>query len=248
MRNIIEGMRAGDLADIVLPIISVDEYESKIDEDAVVIGFYVYDGDASNDLNRFIQKSSISLLGTDISPAPDRHGYYLVFVELLNDIRVANHINDILEEVSELVGIKKWKMRVRGLDEVVPVSIKILDKHFSKLRKEDKEQDALEEMVMAFLNQSALKDALIESNILKIYSQDGSMQGTIVGMGNSNEIFENHNLINEAFSLEMKDIATTLYIQRILGEGWVPSTMDNKLILQRSNSDLALLLSDIKFI
>ena len=88
----------------------------------------------------------------------------------------------------------------------------------------------------------------MESNILKIYSQDGFMQGDVIGMGYSNEIFESHGLINEAVSLKMKDIATTLYIQRILGEGWVPYTIGQNLVLQRTNSDLTLLINNIKFI
>lgn len=248
MRNITEGMRAGDLADLVLPLISVDEYESKIDDDAIAIGFYVHDRDAANDLNRFIQKSAATLLGTDVSPAPDQHGYYLVFVEFLNDARVSKNINAIIEEISSLVEITKWKMRVRGSDELVPFSKKVLDKHFSMLRNDDKDHDALEENIMNFLMQSSLTDAIIESNILKIYSQDGAMQGNIIGMGYSDEIFESHELINEAVSLGIKDIATSLYIQRILGEGWVPSTIGDKVLLQRSNCDLSLLISDIRFI
>jgi len=248
MLNITEGMRAGDLADLVLPLISIDEYESKIDEDAVVIGFYVHDNDAASDLNRFIQKSAATLLGTDISPAPDQHGYYLVFVELLNDIRISKNINDILDEVGELVKVNKWKMRVRGSNKLIKFSKKILDRHFSKLRNEDEEQDALEETIMDFLGQSSLTNAIMESNILKIYSQDGAMQGNIIGIGHSNEVFKKHKLINEAVSLEIKDIATTLYIQRILGEGWIPSTIGDKILLQRSNSDLILLINDMKFI
>jgi len=248
MRNITEGMRAGDLTDLVLPMISVDEYESKIDEKSIVIGFYVHDNDAAEDLNRFLQKSPTSLLGTDISPAPDQHGYYLVFVELLNDLRIAKNIKDILDETSPLVEISKWKMRVRGEDDILPFSEKFLSKYFSKLRGEDKEANSLEEMVMNFLSQSALTNAVMESNILKIYSQDGFMQGDVIGMGYSNEIFESHGLINEAVSLNMKDIATTLYIQRILGEGWVPYTIGQNLVLQRTNSDLTLLINNIKFI
>jgi len=65
-----EGLREGDLADLVLPMISVDEYESRIDKSqAIVIGFYVQDENAANDLNRFVQKSALPLLGTEVSRA-----------------------------------------------------------------------------------------------------------------------------------------------------------------------------------
>jgi hypothetical protein len=51
-----EGMWSGDLADLVQPLVSIDEYASKIDPNAIAVGFYVQDKDAADDLNRFIQK------------------------------------------------------------------------------------------------------------------------------------------------------------------------------------------------
>ncbi len=112
--KLMEGMWAGDLADLVQPLISVDEYQSKIDDSAVAIGFYVSDKDAAEDLNRFIQKSPISLIDCDVSPAPDQRGYYIVFVEMeLND-RFVSNVTSLLDEIGPLTDIDNWQMRVRG--------------------------------------------------------------------------------------------------------------------------------------
>src|ERR1700733_10450117 len=94
--ELLEGMREGDLADLVLPMISVDEYSSKIDNDqAIVVGFYVHEEMAARDLNRFLQKSAVPLLGTDVSPAPDSHGYFMVFCEMMDNDRLAQNVQAI---------------------------------------------------------------------------------------------------------------------------------------------------------
>lgn len=114
--KLLEGMWAGDLADLVQPLVSIDEYASKLDASAIAIGFYVQDRDAADDLNRFIQKSPVTIIDADVSPAPDQRGYYLVFVELAFNERVVANIASLLEEISPLVAIEAWKMRVRNLD------------------------------------------------------------------------------------------------------------------------------------
>ena len=246
MAKINEGMRAGDLADLVLPMISVDEYESKIDDSSIVIGFYIHDQDAASDLNRFLQKSPIQIIDTEISPAPDQHGYYIVFVELINDRRIAKNIADILAEVSPLTTTEKWQMRLRGHKEVMPFSQKELDKYFSKLREDN--VDDIEEQIMEFLKRSSLEDVIFESDSIYLKSSDGSFRADVVEIGCANTILENNKLINEAVSLKISDIAFILRIQRILGEGWIPSRIGANCILQRSDSDTALLVKDIKFI
>ena len=66
--TLLEGMREGDLEDLVLPMVTIDEYASKLDENAIVLGFYVQDRDAAEDLNRFVQKSPVEMLDTEVSP------------------------------------------------------------------------------------------------------------------------------------------------------------------------------------
>ena len=41
MAQLNEGLKELDLQDLVLPLVSVDEYESKIDEEAIVVAFFI---------------------------------------------------------------------------------------------------------------------------------------------------------------------------------------------------------------
>ena len=133
-----EGMWANDLEDLIQPIVSIDEYESKVDDDAVAIAFYVGDKDAADDLNRFIQKSAVPLIDSDVSPAPDQRGFYLVFAEIAANDRMVGNIAHICEEVGQLSGITEWQMSVRGLTKTVPFDIKKVELCLLRNRMTDK--------------------------------------------------------------------------------------------------------------
>lgn len=131
-----EGMRAGDLEDLVLPMLTVDEFNSKVGDDAIVFGFYVNDRDAAMDLNRFIQKSPVKLLDTEISPAPDQRGFYLVFFEILLNDRMPEQVEELLKEVKPLVKIEKWKLQIRGQEDLIEFSREVIEKYQKHLEKE----------------------------------------------------------------------------------------------------------------
>ena len=114
-----EGMWSGDLADLVQPLVSIDEYASKIDPNAMAIGFYVQDKDAADDLNRFIQKSPVSIIDSDVSPAPDQRGFYIVFVEMSYNDRLVANISSLLDEISPLASVDEWQMKVRNIEGLV---------------------------------------------------------------------------------------------------------------------------------
>jgi uncharacterized protein with HEPN domain len=114
-----EGMWANDLEDLLQPLLSIDEYESKIDDTAVAIGFFINDADAADDLARFLQKSAVPLIDCDVSPAPDQRGYYIVFVELPSNDRFTENLRHICDEVGQLAGITHWKIKMRGMKKVI---------------------------------------------------------------------------------------------------------------------------------
>lgn len=114
-----EGMWANDLADLVQPLLSIDEYKSKIDDTAIVVGFFVQDKEAAEDLNRFIQKSPVAFVDCEVSPAPDQRGYYVVFVEIPFNDRLVPNIGSLLQEISPLVGVENWQVKCRNLEGLV---------------------------------------------------------------------------------------------------------------------------------
>lgn len=255
MRNLIEGvvmhttltegMREGDLEDLVLPMVTIDEYASKLDENAIVLGFYVQDRDAAEDLNRFIQKSPVEMLDTEVSPAPDQHGYYICFIELLNDRRIVENIEAIMAEVSPLVGNSEWQMRLRGLEGVKAFNAKTLDKRFTDLRaKVAAEAEHTDGKVMEFLKPSDLHDVIIENETIQMIGRGGTITATISAIGDMDVLITNHRLDESAVDLDFKVVSKGVKIAHILGEHWTATQIGSKTLLQRTECSDALLLDD----
>lgn len=137
MTTLNEGMLGGDLEDLVLPMLSVDEFASKVGDDAIVFGFYVSDREGAVDLNRFIQKSPLKILDTEISPAPDQRGFYVVFFEVLLNDRLPEVVTELLKEIEPLVMIEKWKMQIRGQQDLITFSTKTLTKYAQIVKKQN---------------------------------------------------------------------------------------------------------------
>jgi hypothetical protein len=120
MAKLREGMERGALEHLVLPLISVDEFESKIDDRRVIVsGFYVKDQSPATDLSNFVEKSSIRPLDTEVSPAPTDDGFYMVFVEMGRNDDFPERLVNLAEQLGNLTATKKWKFKpyLSGEDE-----------------------------------------------------------------------------------------------------------------------------------
>jgi hypothetical protein len=111
-KPIFEGLRPGDLEDLVLPEITVDDFEPKSGspENVVVVSFYVKDLDPAQDLASFIERGAHNILDTEVSPSPDEEGNYLVFVEMHRDETLTDSFMKILEDIKKVVSIDKWNV------------------------------------------------------------------------------------------------------------------------------------------
>lgn len=237
MANLFEGMRNGDLEDLILPMISVDEYESKIDDEAIVIAFYVSEHGAAEDLNRFLQRSPVELIDTEISPAPDAQGYYMVFVELLKNNTLPENITSLLEEVAPLANIDAWKMQLRGHDDLVPFSEEDIVKAVV-----NPEEDNLSEAVLDFLRPSDLLDAKVRRRNLSISGGHEHHDFEIIGFGYLPEVMSEHGLTESAISMKLDDIAFGHNIATLLGRGWSVNNVSGQYLVQHISSENVLVI------
>lgn len=107
-----EGLEPHILDHLILPLISIDEYHSKIsDKKAIVVGFYSNQREPAMDLSNFIDKSDVETLDTEVSPAPNPHGFYMVFVEILRDKDFPDKLMSIIDEINNLTNVKQWWFR-----------------------------------------------------------------------------------------------------------------------------------------
>jgi len=110
---LLEELQAGDLIDLVKPTIEIDTYKPKISDNNIVVAFFVREEDPAYDLSRFIEFSSNAVLDTEVSPAPNRTGYYIVFVEF-TPVNIAKKVYTMLKAVHYLTDIDRWTYAAYG--------------------------------------------------------------------------------------------------------------------------------------
>lgn len=242
-RHLAEGLQSGDLEDLVLPLISFDEFESKIDDDAVVIGFYVSEQDAANDLNRFIQKSAIDIIDTDVSPAPDAHGFFLVFVELLNTEKTASALYDLVNDVSRLAGSIEWNMSVRDKSDLVPFTSENISTILDAIRRDE------DRKIAEFFADSDLTGLLVENKQVQLNGSSGGSHCITFELHQSVQEAEQLSpaeTLNGAINLQEKAVARANKLNRMLGANYlVYETTDGRVFVNHNNTGRFIVLGNL---
>lgn len=123
MKQIVEGLLRNDLDQLVLPILDIDIYESKIDDErSIVVAFYVFENEPARDLDNFISKSSLEILDVETSPAPTSDGYYVVFVEIERNFDFPETLTNLLKEINNLVSTTDWQFKTFSQKNIFDVS------------------------------------------------------------------------------------------------------------------------------
>jgi hypothetical protein len=231
-------MREGDLADLVIPLLSVDEFVSDVDPtQCIAFGFYVHDQDAANDLNRFLQKSATPIMDTKVSPAPDQHGYYMVFAELMNNSRLPEIMTEILAEIKGLVDIEDWQMRVRKTKGLVPFSEENLKRALKKI-----DDDDVHENIMTFLHPSMLSNVLFEDDLIMLEGGGEKHLYNVIMFDRIDAIMEKQKLAESPMAFDIRTIARLNRVRRSLGEDWEASRIGPFVMLHNGSDPRGLLL------
>jgi hypothetical protein len=129
-----EGLFENDLMGLIIPLMSLYEYEPKIEEDAIVIAFYVKEANAAEDLSVFIEKSSIDgILDCEVSSAPDEDGDYLVFVEFSKNVK-SSSVMSVLKIINHLCDVKNWKFEAFKLPKTYDLTEKAIDLYLNSIQ------------------------------------------------------------------------------------------------------------------
>jgi hypothetical protein len=116
-----EGLRSGDLEYLILPIVTVDDFEPKSGsaDNIVVMTFYAKDLEPANDFATFIERGTHKILDTEVSPAPDENGNYLIFIEMNRDETMFDIAKKILKDVDKLVNVNKWAITFHKAEPII---------------------------------------------------------------------------------------------------------------------------------
>jgi len=107
-----------DMVGLVKPTIHVDEFNSKMGDDAdiIVVSFFVRGEQAARDLVSWFEKGYDWVLDADRSPGELRPGRYLVYVEMRRRSQVGDKLETMLEDLETLTGInpRAWRFHYDG--------------------------------------------------------------------------------------------------------------------------------------
>ena len=168
-----EGLRAGDLEDLVYPVFEVDTYRSKMgeDRDVCVLSFQVKDRHPASDLMEFVEKGYDFVLDADISSGENDQGEYFVFVEIARSPKLAEHIEDLLYGARKLTGIGGFKFKYHKQTDIVEATGEQLK---TRIPHNARDYDGLmtrvkEESLKQFFNRTLMDDLTLEGDVITIH-------------------------------------------------------------------------------
>lgn len=125
-----ENLEYGDLARLINRQIHIDQYKSKMGDDAdiCVISFVVRNKEPAVDLMSFIEKGYDWVLDADVSSGEKSNGEYLVFIEVSRSQDLPQQLENIIDDITNLVEFDKqdWTFRYYKLPKSYPVDKKII--------------------------------------------------------------------------------------------------------------------------
>ena len=233
-KNISEGLRPNDLKGMLMNVVSVDEYKSKIDDAAIVLAFYASSKEVAADTNRFIQKSYVDLLDTEVSAAPNQEGYYLVFVEMMLNNKTAAAIANLCRELSSLTDDENWKLQVRGDNErkLVPIA---------QLQTEVAEK--LHSLLESVFQPSGVHRIVVKESGVEAFTDTDSMVFVVQDQGSFDVVFDRNKLSEAAVNMSSDALRGCRMIKNFLGPQWNVECLGESYALHNTSSNHLLLIS-----
>ena len=102
-----EGLRKGDLQEMIYSIFEIDTFRSKMgeDKDVCVLTFQSKDRYPAKDFMEFVEKGYPFVLDADVSAGENKDGEYSIFVEIERTPKLADDIMEMLYGLSRLTNV-----------------------------------------------------------------------------------------------------------------------------------------------
>lgn len=173
--TLVENLEVGDLKRLVHNELHIDEYKSKMGDDAdvCVLSFKVAGKEPSSDLVNFLEKGYDFILDADVSSGEKEGGDYLVFVELDRTPEVPTQIMRLLDDITNLIEITpaEWRFVYRKSDKEHDLTEELLAKiipstpeeYNKRFQREQEELDAMKAAAGVEITTKAPKNEYTES-------------------------------------------------------------------------------------
>jgi hypothetical protein len=120
--QLLEGLQYRDLDGLMKPTIHVDEFSSKMGDDAdiIVLSFFVRDKKAARDLMSWFEKGYDFVLDSDTSPGEIKPNRYLVYLEMRRRNAAPGQVQELLNDLNTLTEFEPEDWIVHYNDQEFP--------------------------------------------------------------------------------------------------------------------------------
>ncbi len=220
------GLRHLELNGMVIPLISIDEFEPKMGstEEVIVVSFFCKDELPAFDLDEFIDKSVTEFLDSEVSPNPNEDGFYLVFVEFKRQPNFWLKFYDLVKDIENVAGKAKWSVQPYLVDKLF--ALKDPELHDLVITKEDEyvPRSEFDQTVESYFQDSDLLLLEADSTHIKLGGTKGNIVLEFIGFGNESTLVKRLRL-NEQH-IDLFHTSSTLSTMRgMLGRNWEIQTI-----------------------
>jgi hypothetical protein len=239
-------LKEGDLKDVMLKTLSIDEFEPKTGsaKDVLVLGFRVTENEVGKDLYGFLNGAVVEVRDIEVSPNPNEDGYYMVFVEMDRNDNVVESIKTLLRDTERLAGKLAWEAKTYLNDDYLPLSEEeiyeyIITDPANYVTREEfesqraariEEQKRLEEaaaeeaaaldktnQILEFLRDSNLLQAGVNEGRLVLQDSRNVIALEFVNFGPSSEVMLEHGIKESAIKFDFDKVLFSK-LKGMLGE------------------------------
>lgn len=234
-----EGLRSNDLKHLVANVFTIDQYSSKMGEDAdiVVLGFHVDGKYPATDLMEFIERGYSFILDADMSTGEEQDGKYHVFVEMERTPALPIRIKELINGVSQLCDCYDWRFRYQknkqGVDfseTAILENVPLTAAEYHNKILEIKNYDLAE-----FFDQGVTNSITLEADntltFTKTYAEDLTMK--FISIGAYNDVKQT---LPGPLSLDEGTQSQIFYMQKYLGGYNINKIGDKFLITNRDQA------------
>jgi len=232
------GLRHLELEKMVLPLISVDEFEPKTGsvEEVIVISFFAKDELPAVDLDEFIDKSIVEFVDSEVSPNPNEDGYYLVFVEFKRQPNFWLKFYNLVDDIENVTGEMNWVVQPYLVDKLY--ALKDTELHDLVITKQDEylPRSEFDQTVESYFQDSELLLFESDDTHIKIGGSKGSIILEYVGFGTEDKLVKRLRLNEQHIDL-LHTSATLNSMRGMLGANWEVQTIGDYYFVNKTGSD-----------
>ena len=237
-----EGLKAGDLEDVVNKRFSVDQFKSKMgdDKNIMVLTFTVDGLTPARDFERFAETGYPEILDADATPGTMEDGKHKVFVEFARVEQVDQHIFKFLEDLKKLTNIEHFEFTyhkrtvpfeasAKNLADILPRTPIAYTQKINSLRLGE---------VKDFFDKFQLLEFKLDNNIISV-TKNGThetLQFQLHEFGDTQMILKEV----KAFTIDQSAMAECLHLTKYFGPYNISKTTEDRFIFSKQNESAML--------